>query len=59
MAKPVRSWLDGLVEENRRPQAAPYMSIVHPICSCARYRTHRSRCKARWDEEHDPHNCFH
>jgi hypothetical protein len=26
MAKPVRSWLDGLVEENRRPQAAPYMT---------------------------------
>ena len=29
MAKPVRSWLDGVVEENRQPQAAPYMSIVH------------------------------
>jgi len=26
MAKPVRSWLDSLVEENRRPQAAPYVT---------------------------------
>jgi hypothetical protein len=26
MAKLVRSWLDGLVEENRRPQAAPYVT---------------------------------
>jgi hypothetical protein len=29
MAKPLRSRIEGVVEENRQPQAAPYMSIVH------------------------------
>jgi hypothetical protein len=56
MAKPVRSRLDRLVEESRQPQAAPYLSIVHPLA--ARYWTERSRCRARREEEHDPHNHF-
>ena len=30
MSKPVRNWLDGLVEENRRPQAARRVRPLAP-----------------------------
>ena len=39
MAKPVRSWLDGLVEENRRPQAAPYVTGRAPCASSSTARS--------------------
>jgi len=39
MAKPVRSWFDGLVEENRRPQAAPYMTGRAPCASSSTARS--------------------
>jgi len=39
MAMPVRSWLDGLVEENQRPEAAPYVTGRAP---CASSNTARS-----------------
>jgi hypothetical protein len=33
MAKPLRSRLDGVVEESRQPQGAPYLSTVHPLAA--------------------------
>ena len=39
MAKPVRSWLDGRVEKNRRPQSAPYMTGHAPSASSSTARS--------------------